>query len=119
MKVYLGFLLIVIFLVMNGDGKNLAGNFVRKSLDIQFGIAKIVSGKINSSIILFTVDKEKFKNATVLVVDNYRYLRAVTGEFGVLSEAAQATFGTTNTYSQYLGVRESVSVTIQDVTLTF
>jgi hypothetical protein len=63
--------------VISGDSKKLAGLFVRESLSIQFGIATVVSGKINSSVILFTADKQKFANAPVLVVDNYRYLQGL------------------------------------------
>jgi hypothetical protein len=43
---------ILLLLCVSGDSKKLAGLFVRESLSIQFGIATVVSGKINSSVIL-------------------------------------------------------------------
>lgn len=95
----------------------LAGRFVRKSLDVQFDIADKVSKLLNSSIILFSADKSKFNNASVLSVDNYRYYRAATGEIGVLSLAAQEVFASTNTYLQNLGVRPRVKLSGQDVVL--
>lgn len=118
MRIYL--LLSVLFLVSSAviAGK-LAGKFVRKSLDVQFNIAVEVSKVLSCSIVLFTEDKLKFKDAAVLTVNNYRYLKAKTGEIGVLSVAEffWEIFTSTNTFLQYLGDRSRVKLNGQDVVL--
>lgn len=88
--------------VSMAETSKLASVFVRKSLDIQFGIALKVVSDDRPKIYLFD-SSGIFTNATYQVVDGYRVSVGANGEYGLLSQAAQGVFLTSNTYLQFLG----------------
>ncbi|GLV46439.1 hypothetical protein CBL_20778 [Carabus blaptoides fortunei] len=82
---------------------SVCGKFVRSSLTVQGNLAGKVAKHLNEKVYVYDL-VDKFKEATVLVVDGIRVLM-VDGKYAVLSQAAQTVFRTLpqsqNTYRQY------------------
>lgn len=92
--------IVILLITMSVDASKLASKFVRKSLDIQYGIAKIVSKALGKDVILFCIDGTE-KDAESKILNGYRYLESNDSTIYVLSAAAQEVFTTTNTYVQF------------------
>lgn len=79
---------------------DIADEFVKKSLEIQYDLAEQVKSVISKPVYVFDAS-EAFKNADIVVVGKIRVLKSQEGNYGVLSESAQLTFTNINDYLQF------------------
>ncbi|CAG9854400.1 unnamed protein product [Phyllotreta striolata] len=82
------------------QGGQVAVEFVRRSLDIQYDLAAEVKRAVKEPIYVFDASGT-FKDARPIIVGHTRVLKTDDGKFGVLSESAQFAFAGVKDYLQF------------------
>lgn len=79
---------------------DIADEFVKKSLELQLKIAKEIKDITGQQIYVFDTSNT-FADASIVVMANIRVLETKNKQLGVLSQAAQMTFSTSNQYKKF------------------
>lgn len=94
--------IIIVALIMSSESLSVASRFVRKSFEIQHGLAKTVGESLKQDIYIYD-SLNAFKDKPFKLINGVRYQTADDARVAVLSATAKETIPEAQAYTTYLG----------------